>query len=380
MDATAAGPDSSCGGCVNGKVIEMTDTCYLVGKHIELYPIKDDCLSAFNRTTRKTYAFGKKESAVLRRLDGTHTLEEIREACPFYSAEELQLLMDAFGRIGLFRPEKTKLSILRMRFRLLNPNAFLKSGSRTTNILFYLLVWGAPLTFLIGVACNLLAGANTGAAPAAAEALLQSIYDLSPWGWVAVAVASDLCLALHEAAHAVAARYYDTNVPEIGVMLYFFMPFAYTNVSGLNLLTKKKEKLVILFAGTLANLGVIGLIYMLIPLVGAPSVRAVLYMIIIANLITVVTNGMVFLKFDGYYILEVLFDAPGFKDQATTYLRLLLSAALTRDKELKARLRGQIQALELNDTAKAVYIAYNLLSALVIPAFVFSSVTSLFHS
>lgn len=49
------------------------------------------------------------------------------------------------------------------------------------------------------------------------------------------------CLMIHELSHTIAARHYGVNVPEIGIMLYFFIPCAYTNISGINLLKSKKE-------------------------------------------------------------------------------------------------------------------------------------------
>lgn len=294
-----------------------------LGDHIEIYRSVQNGVTIYNSNTDKTYTIGDKEAKVLAQLDGRSSLQQLQQACDFYSEEELIRLLEAFAGLGFFTRQKRRLNPFKLKLRLWNPNRVFQKDAGVTRLLTAAFLVLCPLLFVGGMAGSLLGKLLTPEGQRAAGSAFQILQSLRAQDYVLLLVGFFLSLFLHETAHAVTARRYDVNVPEIGVMLYCFIPCAYTNVSGIHLLDNSRQKIKVLLSGTLVNLGIIGIFQILSLLLPAAAASPVVPGLIFLNAMTIFMNTMVFLKFDGYYILEVMTDTPQLKEMSLAYLRLL---------------------------------------------------------
>ena len=349
---------------------------YLMNPDLELYPFEDNKLNVFHKVTGKSYMLGEKESAVLKRLDGSHTLAQIQAECPFYSAAELQGLLQAFGKIGLLAGtgEKKKQPFYKVKIRLFNPNRVMKEHGFLTG-LFRGLAMMAPVIFAAGAAFNVFGRRFRFVDPVPAEQILAAFGELGIPMYALLLLAGFLSLVIHELAHAAAARHYGVNVPEIGIMLYWLMPCAYTNLSNIRLLESRGKRIFTLAAGSLSNVSIIGGCYFLLGLLKSPKACAFLLGLILLNLGTICLNFVVFLKFDGYYMLEVLLNEEKLQEKSMGYLNTWVKARLGRNARARETLK-QIRAEESGPLKGTLYLLFGAGSLLYLPIFIGQTVLS----
>lgn len=324
---------------------------YLIGSHIEAYPYEENKLNIFNKNTGKTFVLGDKESQVFQLMNGVNTVEDIHEQCPFYSVEDIIKLANAFSEIGLFEKKKNRFNPLKIKLRLFNPNRLFAENAPVTKVLHYMICIGAPFFFLIAFFAMHLLNQDPVLYVGASLAAFSSINLVDI---VVIAILSLVCLALHEVGHMITARRYGVNVPEIGVMLYFLIPCAYTNITGINLLKSKGKRLVVLLSGTLVNIGLIGMCYLVMVLCSSAVVGMYCLALIIVNLGTIFMNTMVLIKFDGYYVMETILDEPKLRENAIGHIVNLLRISVSRNKEAKQAFSEAVK----NDSAMLMHITY----------------------
>lgn len=346
-----------------------------ISKELDLFPMDGGKLSVFHKTSRKTYQLGEKESRTLLCFDGTRTQEEVQALCPWYDPAQLSALVQAMIPLGFFRehPLKRKLDLLHLRLQLFNPDRLFSPKGHGTKLLARSIFLLCPGLLLLSLAMLLLM--RTGVLPQPElSGAIQYYMHFSAWDVLGVLLLNLLCLGLHELGHAIVARYYGVNVPEIGVMLYFLFPVAYTNVSGLHLLTDRRKQLRILLAGSYVNLGLIGLSLLLLYFIPTPAIAAYATASILINLGTILLNCVIFLKFDGYYILEILLDEPGFRETAMQHFRMELSLFGRKHQAERKALHSELRKNPEESLKHLCYCAYSVLSTLFIPVLVGNTV------
>lgn len=351
-----------------------------VGSHIALYPYEGGKINVFNKNTGKTFLMGEKEAAVIALLNGVNTLEDIHRRCPFFSANEIGMLITEFDKIGLFTVRKKKFNILKIKISLFNPNSLFSSKSLVTRFLYYLIMLLSPVMLIFGIACNFLLAAENPASAANVSTVVSEFLRFGIVDYIGIFVFAAIFLSLHEFGHMISARYYDVNVPEIGVMLYFFMPCAYTNISGINLLKNNNQKIAVLVSGTMVNVGIIGLLYILMNLIADIHFKAFLLGLIAANLLTIMMNCMIFLKFDGYYIAEVLFGEGNLRENATNHMKQVLMLLFSKDKRPLRQFRAKMRLGGSEQLSHIAYLTFSIVSSMFIPLIVLNTVLSVIQS
>lgn len=343
---------------------------YQIGSHIDAYPYEETKLSIYNKSTGKTFVLGEKEACVFRCLNGANSLEDIQNYCPFYSMEEIEKLVAAFEEIGLFETGKRKFNPLKIKMRLFNPNKLMKEDGLITKVLHYLILWGWLAVLLVGV---FMFRANINDPAMYVSEVLFALSNISTLDIVAIVALSLVCLSIHEFAHMITARRYGVNVPEIGVMLYFLIPCAYTNITGINLLKSKSKRLIVLLSGSLVNLGIIGICFVLMALISSPIMGMYGAILILVNLGTIFMNTLVLLKFDGYYVLETILDEPGLREKAITHLLGFLKVLFSKNKEERKAFLSSVKN-ESTLLIHLTYCFYAILSLSYVPFVLFNTV------
>lgn len=335
---------------------------YSIASHIEAFPYETKKLNIFNRNTGKSYILGEKEAQVFVLLNGVNSIAEIHKKCSFYSVEDIENLISAFADIGFF-DKKKKFNPLKIQIRLFNPNKLIKENSLLSKILYRLVMICFPLLFFAGVITLHLKQPDT---MAFFNSVIPGFNDINIFNVIIIIVLSILCLSLHELAHMITARYYGVNVPEIGIMLYYLIPCAYTNISGINLLKSKVKRLIVLLSGSLINIGLIGVCFIVMSLAASPNIIIICISLSIVNIGTIFMNTLVFLKFDGYYMLETLMNEPKFREKAmshiTELLRVIFSKKTVNKKAVLISLKKDEMVL-----SHLCYCFYSVISIAYVP-------------
>jgi putative peptide zinc metalloprotease protein len=130
---------------------------------------------------------------------------------------------------------------------------------------------------------------------------------------------------LHECAHGVVCKGFGGKVPKIGSFLYFFVVVYYTDVSASWMFPSKFRRLMVLFAGALANIALcaISTLGWRITIQGSP-INQVCFALMTINALAASFTLFPLLRGDGYYILSTTVEIPNLRQNAQRYVRALL--------------------------------------------------------
>jgi putative peptide zinc metalloprotease protein len=136
--------------------------------------------------------------------------------------------------------------------------------------------------------------------------------------------------SLHELAHAATLAGFGGRPRRLGVMLFYFSPACFCDVSDAWRLDDRRQRVWVALAGGLANLAVAGALGLASPLVGG-SWRAGFLLLALSCLISAVVNLVPLVKFDGYIAVMSALDLPYLRDKAmadwrATTARVVLGA------------------------------------------------------
>ena len=240
------------------------------------------------------------------RINGIETtLEELHEISSFLRANTL--LIPRYGETALRREQleiqkkKTLFSrifasYLFLKFPPVHPEKFFKKISPAASLLaspVSLLLWSIP-----ALAGYVLALRDSG------KIIEQFSNTLSWAGLVKYFFAIVVIKLLHEFAHSIAAMRFNCRVRGIGVGLVFFIPRLYTDTTD-SWKLPRKQRLLIDGAGIIAELiigGIAALFWNILPPGSGKS--TMFYIFAVSTLSTLLVNGNIFIRYDGYYILS----------------------------------------------------------------------------
>lgn len=157
--------------------------------------------------------------------------------------------------------------------------------------------------------------------------------------WLAVTAAT----ALHECAHGLTCKHFGGEVHDTGVMLLFFMPCLYCNVSDAWLIPQKSKRLLITAAGGYCDL----CLWALAVFVWRVTVPDCLINYLAFVVMTVcgargAINFNPLLRLDGYYLLSDWLGLPNLRKRSHEYLMAHLRSWLWGAGRPKAESRGRV--------------------------------------
>lgn len=349
---------------------------YKVNDYIDIQPLYEDKVLVLNKRNGQSYELGNKESAVLALIDGKRTPLEISEICGFFSEEEIISLEKQLLDIDILCKGKKpiKLNLLKVKIPIFNPNHLFKD-SKIINTFYYLFTATNVLFIIVGIVSaivNLLKGISD-----EKRILIQSISSFQQFkstDIIYIIVFFLFSLILHEFGHMIIARKNKINVPDVGIMLYLFIPCAYTNLTFLNYCNDKKVKLAVFGAGSLSDCGLLGISMALFHLYAPLMISKYFLIASLICMVSIIGNIVVTFKFDGYYILQTLLDINNLKKTALgviiVYMGTLFSKFKNRDKKLELRQCGATDK-HLEFVFSVMYI---FLSVIYIPVMIGSGI------
>lgn len=327
-------------------------------------------ITVFNRETKKSYVLGEAEYNVLVQMDGTKTKEQLSQISEKYNAEQTESLIEAFRKMGFVQGSdvKAKKEFLKIKMGMVNGNRWIKMDSIITKLLYYIIVYLSVPLFFLGlymfyIKTNGFQGVD-----------ISQILNMH----VITHVLSFVIIAtFHELAHAVVARKLKVAVPEIGIMLYLFVPYVYTNLSFIKLLRSKLQRILCLFAGILSNFLLAGISFFIAYCVNG-NASLLFQEIAVMNVLIIVTNLMIFFKLDGYFILQELLDESYLREKSIGMVQervLTVVKKFIAKKRNKTKVRYTIQVVQEENSF--FYVLYGILSIGYVPILLVSAALNL---
>ena len=153
---------------------------------------------------------------------------------------------------------------------------------------------------------------------------------LSPSGIAGMLLVFICVKIVHELGHAIAAMTCGVNCKQIGVMLLFFMPTLYCDVSSAWRLESRTQRIAISAAGVYVEL-MICLIAAISWALSSPGIVNTIsfQLMALCGIGTVLINGNPLMRYDGYYVLSDLLNRPNLSLSARHELRRFAKATFS---------------------------------------------------
>ncbi len=311
--------------------------------HIQLYPqvyrgerwhvLHDQSSAQYMRFNERAYA-------VLGRLDGDLTIEEILEYAneddtnhPLTQDDIINLIgqlnaaevlrdglpvnaKDIFHQHKKQQRKKQRLSLmnpLSIKITLFDPDRLLTRLTPLARVLFSKA--GFILWFITLFSALILALIHM-------DALISDIsaIELSPTQLISLWLIYPLVKVLHELGHGMALKAWGGEVHEVGINLLIFMPVPYVDASASWNFGNKWRRMTVGAAGIFAELFLAALALFLWLAVEPGVVKdATLNIILIATLSTLLFNGNPLLRYDGYFVFEDWLEIPNLATRSKHY-------------------------------------------------------------
>ncbi|MBN2022184.1 MAG: hemolysin D [Pirellulales bacterium] len=292
------------------------------------------------------FRFQEEEYALLQKLDGHTSLDELKEwfEAEFppqkITLEELQQFIGMLHRSGLViadvpgqgkqlrqrrldRRRKEILgalaNILCIRFKGFDPERFLNWLYPKARWLYSAPVFCLCLVLMISAASLVIVQFDE------FRAKLPSFYQFfSPHNALWLAIVLGLTKVLHEFGHGLTCKHYGGECHEMGVMILVLTPCLYCNVSDSWMLPSKWQRAAIGAAGMYVEVVIASIATFVWWFTSSdpPTLLNMLCLnvIFISSVSTILFNANPLLRYDGYYILADLTEIPNLRQKATTIL------------------------------------------------------------
>ncbi|MEN8375742.1 MAG: HlyD family efflux transporter periplasmic adaptor subunit [Gemmatimonadota bacterium] len=324
------------------------------------------------------FRFGDVEAWLMRRMDGTRTLEQIATElgsekgidagasalAPFVARlKEMGLAQRTAGERravlaeALRRERRMKLSghgdtLLRMRFSMGDPDALFDRWVDRLAFFYspaFLAISVVTFTVYVLVVATHWAEFSAG---------VLAMYDpsfYSPGTIVVLYGAVALIILIHELGHGLTCKRFGGEVHEMGAMLFYFSPSFYCNVNDAWTFESRSERLWVTFAGGWIQLVVAGLaaVVWILTQPGTLANQVAFLSLLFAGGIVLLLNFNPLIPLDGYYALMDWLEIPNLRPRAFGYLSAWLKSRV---------LRMDVQVPAATDRERRVFLAYGILS------------------
>lgn len=304
---------------------------------------------------------GATEHKVLALIDGTRTPQQICDAFLDQQGGKLSLAtltkfltkLESYGLLagqrtgGASAPESPASQQHYIRFNLFNPD-------KLFSIMLPRLRWIWTTGFFVFslaamLVALLLALMNSVEVTAYGTATLRDHY-------LAILIAAWLVGVTHEFAHGMTCKAFGGRATEVGVlMVYYFLPALYCNVSGIHLIPQRNRRLWVIAAGIYWQL-MVGTAMFLVWLVLAPHtlLADAAFVFLLGSVLDVFFNANPLIKLDGYYFLSQSLRLPNLMDRSRACWRGVLKRVLFGEANAEAAHYGRRELM--------IYLSFGLLS------------------
>ncbi len=315
---------------------------------------------------------GDHEYFILRQLDGTSSLQEIkrrfdRRFAPLsLPIERLQDFIGSLHASGLVLSETAGqgsqlqqrgdrshrrsvigqwTNLLAIRFRGIDPERILNWMYPLCRVFFTPAAMAFAMSLVVAALLVVFVRFETLLAKLPAAGAFFAADNL-----VLMFAALAVLKVIHEFGHGLTCKHFGGECHEIGFMFLVFTPCLYCNVSDAWMMPNKWHRIAVSAAGIIVEV-ILAAACTLIWAYSEPGLlnSLALNVMVIASVGTIFFNGNPLLRYDGYYIASDLFDVPNLARQSRSLLRgwlmkLTLGVDLPADRMLLVRRRGWLAA------------------------------------
>lgn len=320
----------------------------------------DGKIVVFSQKTKRSFIIGQAEYNVLLHMDGTNDYDKLAAYSEKYSVDQIGELISHFMRMGFVdgsgKTESAEKGLIkRKKLGIINGSKLISPDSIITKSAYFVLVYLSVPIFITGGLFYYRATNGF------ADVELRQVLTMSPLvhliSFIAVAT-------LHEFSHAIIARENRIPVPEIGVMLYVFVPYVYTNLSYIRLLKSKWKRILCLLGGSMLNTLLTGCSFFAAVYTNG-TVKQIMEEIAFMNLLLIISNLFVFFKLDGYFIMQEIIGESYLQEKS---IGMVKNVVLSVPEKLRLR-RENPKAYYRNASRRLdmFYFIYGLLCLGYIP-------------
>ena len=297
----------------------------------------------------KYFRFQEEEFSILQMLDGTVSMQDIKDtfekdfAPQKITLGDLQHFIGMLHRSGLLitgaegqgrqlkkRRDETKRkellgkfsNVLAIRFKGIDPEKMLNFLAPYTN--WFFTKWAVMTVLTAGICALLLLGTNF----AVFRSRLPAFHEFfGPQNWLWLGMTLGITKVLHEFGHGLSCKRFGGECHEMGVMFLVLTPCLYVNVSDSWLLPNKWHRASIGAAGMYVELTLATIAVFLWWFSDQASTinQISLSVMFICSVSTLLFNGNPLLRFDGYYILSDISEIPNLRQKASKILQRYMS-------------------------------------------------------
>ena len=294
------------------------------------------------------FRFRPEEYALLDMLDGSKSLEELKEHFEArfpprrITVEELARFVATLHRSGLvigdrpgqgpqlFERRRQRIwkqwvawisNIMSLRFRGIDPDKILAKLDPWFGWLFTPPAVAAAMVFVSSALVLVLVNFET------FRSKLPEFHQFFAAGnWLYLAIALAVTKVLHEFGHGLSCKHYGGECHEMGMMLLVFTPCLYCDVSDSWMLPSKWKRAAIGAAGMYVEVIIASIAtYMWWNSHAGVFNQLCLDVMFVSSVSTILFNANPLLRYDGYYILSDVLEIPNLRQKANTILGRLAS-------------------------------------------------------
>lgn len=157
---------------------------------------------------------------------------------------------------------------------------------------------------------------------------------------------------IHEFAHGVTCRHFGGKVPEMGVMLIFFQPAMYCNVSDAWRFKERYKRIWVGMAGVYFEMFLWSMA-VIVWYLSAPELflHKMALILVGASGFRCFINLIPFIKLDGYYVLSDVLNIPNLRSKSINYLRSIFSLKW---------LLGKDDGKDISTRERTIYVLYGI--------------------
>src|SRR5688572_7297526 len=298
-----------------------------------VYVVKDPASGRIFRLPATAYF-------IARQLDGRTPPEEIRGrvekefgAAP--SREELDGYLLQLSRLGLVdgaasptaRAGRVRGDLLYLRFKAFDPDRFLERLLPRFRWCFTRSFAGVSVALVVCAFAVAVANWQEIRPEFARLAELHALFYV----WVVLIVS----VCAHEIAHGLACKRFGGRVREMGLMLIYFQPALYCNVSDAWMFPEKAKRLWVTAAGAWFDMVLWALAVFVWRITEPDAALHFAALVVLATVgVRMAFNINPLIKLDGYYLLSDALDIPNLRARAFGYLGGFVQGVSARERRI----------------------------------------------
>ncbi|MFD9070181.1 daptide biosynthesis intramembrane metalloprotease [Streptomyces lasiicapitis] len=298
---------------------------------IEFLPPEDgeQAWTIADEQQRRFTRLGGGAAALLRSLDGTRDLHQVRQDLgPGIAKQQVDAALRKFTDLGLlvgtdappakqgrfrFQPPAS------LQFTVLDRPRFLAPGRLLPRLM---------ANRVVAVGCLLAVLAGLVAVSLGAAEVAKAAWHPMPWQHWLIAIAVVIVVnAVHELAHGAVLARFGGRPHRIGAMLFYCAPAMFCDVTDLWRLRTRRQRVLVALAGVICQLAAAGLLATASALC-AGELAQLLGLCALMTAFTGVLNLLPFIRLDGYIALMAWVNIPNLRDKSMADCRAVINWAV----------------------------------------------------